>query len=74
MVERSTVGAAGFNLETPTPNAATTTTATPAQIINWRFLFCFKSGRAISITLDKLHAGCHWNIQDYLLKINNLTD
>src|ERR1019366_9132989 len=50
MVERSTVGAAGFSRETAKPSAATTTTATPVQIINWRFLFCFKSGRAISIT------------------------
>ena len=27
-----------------------TTTAAPVPTINWRFLFCFKSGRAISIT------------------------
>ena len=50
MVERSTVGAAGLSRETAKPSTAKTTTATPVQMINWRFFFFFKSGRAISIT------------------------
>ncbi len=51
MVERSTVGAAGLSRETANAIDAKTTTATPAHMISWRFLFCFKSGRAISIVL-----------------------
>jgi hypothetical protein len=54
MVERSTVGAAGFSRDTPSTAIAKTTTATPAKIQSRRFLFCNKSGRAMSIsTIDK---------------------
>jgi hypothetical protein len=50
MVERSTDGAAGLSRDTATARTVKTTTATTAHTISWRFLFFFKSGRAISIT------------------------
>jgi len=50
MVERSTVGAAGLSRDTPSSATANSTTATPPMIQSRRFLFCNKSGRAISIT------------------------
>ena len=53
IVELSTEGAAGLSLATATAATATTTTATPVQIISRRVFFCFRSGRAISITPGK---------------------
>ena len=50
MVERSTDGAAGLSPYTATAAIATSTTAMPLQIIRRRVFFCFRSGRAISIT------------------------
>jgi len=58
MVERSTVGAAGFNRETKNRAGAKITTATPAKIHNRRFLFSNKSGRAISITFVYVQLTC----------------
>src|ERR1035438_2068905 len=49
MVERSTVGAAGFSRATPRTPTVNTTTATPVHTAYWRIFLRFKSGRAISI-------------------------
>jgi len=49
IVERSTVGAAGFSRDSPTSATANPATTTPARIQRLRFIFCNKSGRAISM-------------------------